>query len=379
MKQYDYIFAGGGMAGLSLAYYFTQYESLRDKQILIIDRDRKDKNDRTWCFWEKGTGAFDKIVFRKWNGVYFHSKTFSQFLDLQDYHYKMIRGIHFYEFVLSHLKKFSSIEFLQADIQQIEGGVVTVKDLTSTQQFKATSWLFDSIHQFKLNLPQHHNLLQHFKGWVIRTPTSKFDPKKPVMMDFRIEQHDECRFVYVMPFSETEALVEFTLFTEKLLDKELYDIELKKYLIDFLQISDYQVLEEEFGIIPMTDEPTQRFPSPQVMRIGTAGGSTKPSSGYTFTRTQHQLQNIAKNLAQNLSLETSKTLFQKRFIWLDKVFLNVLQHKRVPADEIFTRLYQRNNTIKLLRFLDEETTILEDINIMKSLPIWQFIKAALSH
>lgn len=52
MQKYDYIIAGGGLAGLSLAYYMNQ-TVLREKSILIIDQDTKTKNDRTWCFWEK--------------------------------------------------------------------------------------------------------------------------------------------------------------------------------------------------------------------------------------------------------------------------------------------------------------------------------------
>jgi lycopene beta-cyclase len=52
MQKYDFIIAGGGLAGLSLAYYMNQ-TVLREKSILIIDQDTKTKNDRTWCFWEK--------------------------------------------------------------------------------------------------------------------------------------------------------------------------------------------------------------------------------------------------------------------------------------------------------------------------------------
>ncbi|HAO50811.1 MAG TPA: lycopene cyclase, partial [Runella sp.] len=52
MQNYDFIIAGGGLAGLSLAYYMNQ-TVLRDKSILIIDQDTKSQNDRTWCFWEK--------------------------------------------------------------------------------------------------------------------------------------------------------------------------------------------------------------------------------------------------------------------------------------------------------------------------------------
>ena len=91
MKKYDYILAGGGMSGLSLAYYLTQ-SKLRDKSVLIIDKEAKNQNDRTWCFWERGEGPFEPILFRKWNTVDFYGTTVSGPLDMGDYQYKMLRG-----------------------------------------------------------------------------------------------------------------------------------------------------------------------------------------------------------------------------------------------------------------------------------------------
>ena len=52
-NTYQYIIAGGGMAGLSLAFYLNQ-STLKNQSILIIDREIKSANDHTWCFWEQG-------------------------------------------------------------------------------------------------------------------------------------------------------------------------------------------------------------------------------------------------------------------------------------------------------------------------------------
>ena len=54
--QYDYIIAGAGCAGLSLAVHMIHSGKFSDKKILIVDKDDKQKNDRTWCFWEKEPG-----------------------------------------------------------------------------------------------------------------------------------------------------------------------------------------------------------------------------------------------------------------------------------------------------------------------------------
>ncbi|MBL0269420.1 MAG: hypothetical protein IPP99_12345 [Chitinophagaceae bacterium] len=99
-QQYDYIIAGAGCAGLSLAVHLIQSGQFSDKKILIADRDRKEQNDRTWSFWETKTGIFEPIVYRSWSKTWFHSKQFSRLLDLSPATYKMIRGVDFYAYCL---------------------------------------------------------------------------------------------------------------------------------------------------------------------------------------------------------------------------------------------------------------------------------------
>ncbi len=374
------------MAGLSLAFYLNQ-TSLRGKKILIIDREPKLKNDRTWAFWERGEGPFEAIVHRQWEAVWFHGPRghgpegsgFSQKLDLGGYRYKLLRGIDFYEFIRAGLAKNPAVEFLYSPILAVESTATEGLVTTEAGRFSA-DWVFDSVSRPTFAEPQHQNLLQHFKGWVVKTPAPAFDPAEPTMMDFRIDQHGECRFMYVLPFSETEALVEFTLFTPVLLPPEAYDEALKAYLRDFLNVTDFQILEQEFGIIPMSDEPTTERPGPRVLRTGTAGGSTRPSTGYTFARTQRRLQTLADNLAkhgQPYAPGGSVIPIPKRYLFYDRIFLNVfLNHRHLPAD-IFTKLYQRNQAAAVFRFLDEENSFVEDLRVMWAVPKLPFTRAAL--
>ncbi len=396
MKHYDLILAGGGMAGLSLAYHLNQ-TSFREKKILIIDREAKTKNDRTWAFWQRGTGPFEAIVYRTWDTVWFHGprgSDFSQQLDLGGYRYKLLRGIDFYEFVRADLAKNPAIEFLYSPILGIESSDDRAVVTTEAGTFSA-DWVFDSTFRLEAMKPfngdftsnrqtlkpsNHQTLLQHFKGWVVKTPAPAFDPSEPTMMDFRIDQHDECRFMYVLPFSETEALVEFTLFTPALLPPETYDAELKAYLRDFLKVNNFQILEEEFGIIPMSDEPTTERPGPRVVRIGTAGGSTRPSTGYTFARTQRRLQTLADNLArhgQPFAPGTTRQPIPARYRFFDAIFLNVFLKKRHPPAAVFTQLYQRNRPADVFRFLDEEATLAEDLRVIWAAPKVPFTRAAI--
>ncbi len=363
------------MAGLSLAYYLS-LSPLRNRSVLVLDKAVKDQNDRTWSFWEQGAGPFESILFRTWDTVDFYGTTLSGPLDLGTYRYKLLRGIDFYTFVQEHLRQFPNIEFRQATINRVadtpQGGFVIADD----EPYMA-DYVFDSTYALRLNLPERHNLLQHFKGWIIRTQKPCFDVQHPRMMDFRVAQQGDCRFLYVLPFDTQTALVEYTIFNDHLLSETDYETALRTYIDQFLDAGTYQISETEFGVIPMSDEQAPDRPAEHLIRIGTSGGYTKPSTGYTFQRTQQYLRELVQNLAemgQPIRKKSRLRVFFKGY--LDSVLLNVLQYKRHPADDIFTRLYEHNPPSQIFRFLDEDTTFWEDIRIMQTVPLGPFLVGA---
>ena len=211
--------------------------NLRNKKVLIIDRDAKNENDHTWCFWEKEKGAFEEIIFRKWKSVRFHgTRNFSASLDLGEYEYKMIRAADFYKFVFEKLNQNPNFEFLQSEIISIENAKVE----TVNGEFSADEFVFDSFTRKSYDNPQYQNLFQHFHGWLIETENNIFNPNEPTLFDFRVEQKNECRFIYILPFSASQALVEFTVFSDNILKKNEYENNLKKYLADILKIRKLQ-------------------------------------------------------------------------------------------------------------------------------------------
>lgn len=373
MQKYDYIIAGGGLAGLSLAYYMNQ-TVLREKSILIIDQDTKTKNDRTWCFWEKeNQNPFDAIVHRKWKKVYFHGTNFSDTLDLGEYSYKWLKGIDFYNFVKLNLLTNPNIKFVNERIERLKdtptGGFI----ITTENQYLG-EYVFDSIKPLKLDLADCHNMLQHFKGWEIVTDKPVFDPACPTMMDYRVEQRGVgVRFMYVLPESPNRAMVEYTVFSDKLLSPTEYDAELHKYLKDFLKIENFSIEHEEFGVIPMTDEPILDHVGEHIIRIGTAGGYVKASTGYAFQRTQRFTQTLVRNLVTGEKPISPQKTFKQHFKGLlDSTLLNVLLKNRASGKEVFTALYKKNPTPLLFAFLDEDTTLREDLRIMTTVPLGAF-------
>ena len=363
------------MAGLSLAFYLNESDVLKNKKVLIIDRDLKIENDHTWCFWEKGKGAFEKTVFRRWQSVYFHgTQEFSASLDLGEYEYKMIRAADFYKFIFGKIAQNPNFTFLQSEIISIENAKVE----TTRGEFFANEFIFDSFTRKTYDNTKYQNLFQHFYGWLIETESEIFNLLEPTLFDFRVEQKNECRFIYILPFTSKKALIEFTVFSDNLLEKREYEENLKKYFAEILKIENYKIIETESGVIPMSDEPHEQFPDKNTIRIGTSGGYVKPSTGYSFKRTQNNLQKLVRDLekpkAKNRKLKNLNRTWKS---YLDSVLLNVLRTKTHPADDIFTALFSKNPTAKVLKFLDEQTSAKEDLQIMQTVPLAPFMKAAI--
>src|SRR6476661_7476448 len=117
--HYDCIITGAGCAGLSLVQHLIHSGKFSEKKILIIDKDAKQKNDRTWCFWEKENGLFQSIVRKEWKHLFFHSHSVSKELNIQPYTYKLIRGIDFYNYCLNEIRHHPNIIFLNATVENI--------------------------------------------------------------------------------------------------------------------------------------------------------------------------------------------------------------------------------------------------------------------
>ncbi len=373
VATYDYIIAGTGCAGLSLALQLKN-SSLNFTKVLLIDKDLKNKNDRTWCFWTKEkTNWFDEIIFRKWNSFNFKSPSFEKVIDISPYQYCMIKGIDFYNYCISELQKDNRFEFVTDEIKSIstESNVGILK---TEKQIYSSPYIFNSAIRSQKVKPNHINYVQHFKGWVITTPEEKFDVDCPTFMDFRVEQYNDCRFVYVIPFSKNSALVEYTGFSQHSLSPEKYDNELIAYLKNELNINYYKIEESEYGEIPMAES---EFVNPFgncVINIGTAGGFSKPSTGYTFYFIQKNTKDIVAQLQKGKKI-TSSSPRELRFYSYDKVFLEVMNSKKIASADVFTQLFKNNSIETLLAFLNEESNYFEDLVIMNSVPKQHFIPA----
>jgi lycopene beta-cyclase len=374
--EYDYIIAGAGCAGLSLLMHIVRSEKFQDKRILVVDKTQKNQNDRTWCFWELNDGMFEEIVYSRWDQLRFFSDDVSRLMDISPYKYKLIRGIDFYKFCFGAIGKEPNIEVVYGTVTDIISNGSETSLRVDGRKISAR-YIFNSIRQEPAPPKKgQYDLLQHFKGWVVNTAQPVFDTAAATLMDFRIDQSQGTAFVYVMPFTPNSALVEYTLFTGQLLEREAYDAALRQYLRDYLHLDNYSVSEEEFGIIPMTN---YRFPvaDNNIIYLGTAGGQTKGSSGYTFQFIQKHSAAIVKELTTNEQVLNAPDVSSRKFRFYDSVLLHVLANDLLPGSKVFSDIFRKNKPVDILQFLDNESSLAQDVRIITSLPTLPFLKAAL--
>ena len=373
MSQYDYIITGSGASGLMLAYRMANDSFFDNSSILIIDKEKKNSDDRTWCFWENGEGEWDELLHKSWDKILFESNTYKNTIPLQSYAYKMLRSGVFYDKLWNFINTKNNIRFIEDTVVNIEGS----EDGAIVETLKSKYFTTKLLNSIDLNKKytlqkKYPVLLQHFCGWFIETDKISFDDSTATFMDFTVDQKRNTRFMYVLPISPNKALFEYTLFSKEVLTKEEYESELLKYLA-IKSITEYTITEIEQGVIPMTSYKFWKQNSKNILHIGTIGGWTKASTGYTFKNTSKKtIQLIAF-----LKAENDFTHFRKktRFWWYDLLLIDVLSSYNHLGSKLFSTLFKRNSLKNVFRFLDEETIFIEDLRIMLSMPPLRFIKA----
>ena len=352
MKDFDYVIIGGGCAGLSLAYELEINQKLENKTLAIIEPRTEYKRDKTWSFWKTVPHNFDDCVKKSWKNFTINISNKTKHLKCNSYPYQSIDSGLFYEKVNTKLNKNKNINFYK-DIKEIN---------------LENSFIFNSVTEFKAD---KNSLWQHFCGVEIETKKNFFDESIINLMDFDCEQRKSVHFFYTLPYAKNKALVETTWFSN-MSDNSLknYDDQINDYIKNHLKLTDYKINYKEEGAIPLFYK--QNIKEKNKINIGTAGGMTRLSTGYTFLNIQEHSKYLRKNI-DNLA---NAKIFEinKKYKFLDKIFIRVLKKNQDKMPNIFFNMFDEssNNSIK---FLSNKSNLLEDLSIIFKMPKWIFIKA----
>ena len=373
MKTFDFIIIGGGASGLLLAEALGSDPYFGEKRIALIEKESKTANDRTWCFWEEGQGPFDDILFRQWDHLRFKGPDFEEKLPLGRFSYKMLRADAFYHAYYDRIASYPNITLIREAVEKIEEKESGAAVFTQANQYNATLVFSSVLFQARDSLMQPYPVLQqHFLGWHLKTRKPVFDPQAATFMDFSIPQDGNTRFMYILPFSDTEAIVEYTLFSEQLLEPSEYEQALTDYIKNDLNCDQYEIIDTERGSIPMTSNHFTAADSTHIIHIGIAGGWAKASTGYTFWSSAQKAQKLVRALKTGGKLQMAT---KNKFWYYDMLLLSVLARHNDRGNEVFSSLFKKLEPEIILRFLHEKTSLREDLKIISSSPKKMFIGA----
>ena len=375
---YDYIIAGAGAAGLSLAWHLVQGDA-GEKSILLVDRQLEPQNDKTWCFWHPGVPPFSDLVRKTWEEAHIRFSEAHVRAPLQAYRYHCISSGTFRRHILDMLKEHPSVDLLKAPISGLESRDDRASLFTGSDRYDA-EYIFQSCftpEAIKNSRPRYP-LIQHFLGWELEASRAVFDDKAITLMDFDDGFADGIAFMYVLPWTKKKALLEYTVFSPEVLPRSFYQEKIELYLNNQfgLKVIDFATTRTEYGEIPMQDLPYVPWydKHERILNIGMSGGLTKPSTGYTFQQIQRHTRQIVRSLQQEKKPAPppkSKPRFRAYDLWL----LHIMYHDPETALDIFRALFTANDLDDIFKFLGEQTSPSEDLAIMSSVPYLPFLKA----
>ena len=352
MKEFDYVIIGGGCAGLSLAYELEIHNKLSNKTMAIIEPREKYKRDKTWSFWKTFDHNFNDCVIKNWNNFSINTASNSHELRSEEFPYQSIDSGKFYNKINSKLSKNKNISFFKNQNEiNLENSIV-----------------FNSVFEDETDKSK---LWQHFQGVEIETPSNIFDDEILNLMDFNCDQKNNVHFFYTLPFNKNRALIETTwlsnLENHSLMD---YDYQLENYIKNNLGIKNYKINFTEKGAIPLFRNLFKNGKTK--INIGSAGGMTRLSTGYTFLNIQEHSRYIRHNIEK--IKKTKIFTLGNKYEFLDNVFLRVLEKNPEKMSNIFFNMFQAPpNTV--IKFLSNKSNVLQDLNIISKMPKLTFIKS----
>jgi lycopene beta-cyclase len=390
--EVDVAIVGAGGAGLNLVVELDRLAVRTDRpvpSVALVDPVTRSGADRTWCFWDDDRNAPHPAMTRSWTRLGLVDRAgHSRILDLTPLRYVMVASADFYALAEKSVARLGAIR-VTASALAVTGGPDRALVQTDAGQLRAR-WVFDS-RPAPPRSPARTAWLQHFRGWTLRFDQPVLDPDEAVLMDFSVVQPAEMHagagpgiaFGYVLPTAADRALVEYTVFSRQRLPAPAYDVALCSYLAErwpCLDPTAVAIEAVEDGAIPMTDAVYARRAEPRVFRLGTAGGATRGSTGYTFAAMQRQARAVAAALLSG-SVPSGVVpsgadriepvpppAYPARHRWMDAVLLRAFDRGLVDGPDLLVRLFEHNPPTRVLRFLDGATCLREDLAVMASAP-----------
>jgi lycopene beta-cyclase len=370
------VILGAGLAGLSLACALL--EEGVSEPIVLIDRRTRWERDRTWCTWASETTSFAELAGHRWTAWRIAAHGHEAVARSSRHPYLHLDSRDVYEDALDRLARARNVELRSGEaVLEVRGDGESPSVSTTAGTIEASA-IFDALGTasplLRRQPPGEIELAQSFLGWEVELEAPAFDPGVATLMDFRADDHGGLRFIYVLPFSATRALIEDTSIGVRWPTPAERRRVLETELREHWGARDWRVVHEERGRVMMTNRTFALHHGSHIHAVGTAAGAVRPSSGYAFTRIQRHCSRLARAIAANEPLPTR--LGPSRLARLDAIFLAALVAEPERFPEIFLRLGARVSGDVFARFMTDASTPADEALIIGALPKRPFVAAA---
>jgi len=373
----DAIVVGAGCAGLALAA--NMLEHAPEAAITIVSSPGRDP-DKLWSWWDDAAaidGLFPDVPRRVWDTLRVTHPGGDRIERLGSLRYATIRSVDYVAALRERLLAAPRVRWVEGRVQTIIDGARSAEVVVDSERLRAP-WVFQSVMPCPADRGGrgHFPIRQRFVGWIVETEHAVFDPGVPTLMDFCIEQRDPASFLYVLPFSTTEALFELTAFARPERSEVEDDEAELRQLVDARVRGPYRIVHRESAVLPMEDRQWSPRWGQRIFNLGRVGGMLKPSTGYAFARTQRQVRHLADSWASSVPLAAPSTSWRHRVY--DRALLAALYDAPAGDDlgrRTFSAMFRAWSLPELLRFLDERTSLREELGMMRRLPPQPFASA----
>jgi lycopene beta-cyclase len=374
MNNYDFIIIGAGCSGLSLLYEMNKSNILKNKTCAIFDKRKQFSKDKIWSYWNVFEHSFSDCLLNQWDKVVVKGNE-EIILDCREFTYQSVDSEKFYNKILKSISDNKNIKlFLDHSVDDIseENDQIIIK--SKNELFK-TNLVFDS--SLKINDGKDAKIYQHFYGCEVNFKENINLNKHPTLMDFNCDQGNWTHFFYTLPLSDNKIFIETTWISDQQnYTKDQYISEINEYIQKNLNYKkEYTFGYNEMGSIPMFHF-QQKIGYKKVIKIGAAANLTRKSTGYTFLNIQKFTKELVQKLIKNQII--SNTQIQSKYNFLDKIFIKVLLEEKGNMYKIFFRLFKKNNAKDIVNFLSNNSSFIQDIKIILSMPKLIFFKKLLN-
>lgn len=342
---------GDGCSALSLA---SKAASLPNHSINIFSSQNNEiKNDHVWGYWDMHwMNAVAPLTIKTWHKWIIQTSNSKTVMHSRHHPYKAVKRKNW----MAHCKAIAQ-----------KHDVTFHTSLTKIDTLKCAQ-IFDSRPpKFRPGM-----MVQHFIGWEVQAPPGSFNQETAILMDFRCDQSRGVHFIYCLPFSDSKALIESTVFSTTIEPNSFYEAAITNWLSDCAGIQNFKVIKTEHGAIPLgfMERHDLKFNG-----IGSNCGAIRPSSGYAFSFIQKQISNAILQ-----SSSTKKRLIfvnphKKIDLLMDRIFLSVLRNQPKMAPKIFGCLANCLTGDEFANFLSGEAGIKLRLKIIAAMPLWPFVQA----